>query len=360
MPTYECKECNFSSDRLNDYNRHLNTPKHARMSLTNSTEKNMPVICQKVSDKYICNCGKKCASRQSLWYHEKVCNFNDNNEKIVIEELEHLLDEKNIEQAKLKLLKLKEITQENSLGKKPKKVNKTKNIIDNITNTNGNNILTDSINNTLNNSLTNNSNNTLNNNINTSINNTLNTSISVTNYIKNTYPPTEPLMLLTEDEVEKLLEMTPKQSGGYSLGELVVFYYGKHLFGQFVGDFIVRACKKLDPKYQKFWASDVQRLTFLIQRAFNGGEVAWVQDKKGISLTKLIIDPVIDTVKNKVIEFKEICKKITSDPNKDSSTIEKFFNYGFNAEKLLYDIGIKESHKSVLRYIASEFQVQLN
>lgn len=352
MPTYECKCCNFTTDRLNGYNRHIDTNKHIKMLLLNPDDNNMPMtmtIYPKITDKYICICGKKCKSRQSLWYHEKICDFDsNNNENLVIKELENLLENNDIEQAKLKLSKLKEITQTNQIEKKPKKV-KNKTIITNISGNKMDNSVNNSVDNSIN--TTNVSNNIT--------NNTLN-SISVTNYVKNTYPPTEPLMLLTEDEVEKLLEMTPKQSGGYSLGELVVFYYGKHLFGQFVGDFIVRACKKLDPKYQKFWASDVQRLTFLIQRAFSGGEVAWVQDKKGVGLTKLVIDPVIDTLKNKVIEFREICKTITSDPKKDSSTVEKFYNYGYNAEKLLYDIGIKESHKDVLRYIASEFQVQIN
>lgn len=41
-------------------------------------------------------------------------------------------------------------------------------------------------------------------------------------------------MTLTEKEVLKLLELTPEQSGGHCLGELILFHYGKQLFGQFI------------------------------------------------------------------------------------------------------------------------------
>ena len=68
---------------------------------------------------------------------------------------------------------------------------------------------------------------------------------------------------------------------------------------------------------------------------------------------------MIDTIKNKVVEFQQICQTVIADKNKDQVTVEKFFNYGHNAQKLLCDIGLKDSHKDVLRYIASEFQVQI-
>ena len=30
MPLYECKNCNYSTKRLTEYNRHLKTKKHAK------------------------------------------------------------------------------------------------------------------------------------------------------------------------------------------------------------------------------------------------------------------------------------------------------------------------------------------
>jgi hypothetical protein len=138
-----------------------------------------------------------------------------------------------------------------------------------------------------------------------------------------------------------------------------LFHYGKQLFGQFIGDFIINAYKDKDPQYQKFWSSDIQRLTFIIRRELSKNEGVWVQDKKGICLTKFVISPVVETVESKVEEYKKVCEKTLKDPTINSDMGEKMMNYLFIAEKLLLDITTKEAHGKVLRYIAPHFQIDL-
>jgi hypothetical protein len=287
---------------------------------------------------FVCKCGKECNSRQSLRYHQKICKSVS-----VEDELLELVEKKDLDEIKNKIIEMKN---QKMIEKKPNKKVKTNNTLNNgIMNTGTVNNIVD---------------NTMENSNNTNTNNIINApSVSVFNYIKKTYSPSEPLMTLTEKEVLKLLELTPEQSGGHCLGELILFHYGKQLFGQFIGDFIINAYKDKDPQYQKFWSSDIQRLTFIIRRELSKNEGVWVQDKKGICLTKFVISPVVETVESKVEEYKKVCEKTLKDPTINSDMGEKMMNYLFIAEKLLLDITTKEAHGKVLRYIAPHFQIDL-
>ena len=70
MPTkYTCEICNFSSSKMSNYNKHLLTPKHQR--LTNPNEK-MP-------SSYTCECGKEYKHMSSLCNHKRTCKMNNEN-----------------------------------------------------------------------------------------------------------------------------------------------------------------------------------------------------------------------------------------------------------------------------------------
>ena len=363
---YSCEHCNFEASKAHDLLRHKSTLKHLQMiqSLNISDDK---YICKNVKQKeevikfiplenlaikkkqpnakiYTCDCGKECNSRQSFYYHKTVCKKGS-----VEDELLALVENENLDELKNKII---EIKNQKELEKKPKK--KTLNNILNTGNLNSNHSNTN--NNTIDNSINTNNNNSTKNNTNNLINAP---SVSVYNYIKQTYTPNEPLMSLTEKEVLKLLELTPEQSGGHCLGELILFHYGKQLFGQFIGDFIINAYKRKDPQYQKFWASDIQRLTFIIRRELSKNEGVWAQDKKGICLIKFVIAPVIETVEAKIEEYKIICDNNLHDPDLSYDLGDKYMGYIYSAEKLLLDITTKEAHSKVLRYIAPHFQIEI-
>ena len=72
---YDCKICDYVTSRKSQYDRHLSTAKHKR--LTNGNNKFEKVhIC--------CLCGKQFKQRQGLSRHKHTCNKNekdDNNEK---------------------------------------------------------------------------------------------------------------------------------------------------------------------------------------------------------------------------------------------------------------------------------------
>ena len=54
-----------------------------------------------------------------------------------------------------------------------------------------------------------------------------------------------------------------------------------------------------------------------------------------------------------------VCKTLMKQSQCDSDACEKYGNYLYNGKKLLLDIELKDAHKSVLKYIAPHFQVNL-
>jgi hypothetical protein len=329
---YECKCCNYITDRSDSYKKHIATAKHKKIEILTSKSGQ---LCLPQDNKYDCKCGKHYTTRQGLWHHAKICEYDETNNEMM--NIINALDETNVNELKEKLKQT--IITNNE--KKPKKVTKNKVSMKDST-----------IANSIGNTLMNNSNNT------NTINNTLNKhNISILNYVNNNYPPTKSLNKLNDGDIETILNMTPEEMGKHPFSEWIIYFYGKNLFGQFIGNFIIKAYKKENPKDQQFWSSDTQRLNFLIQRAFNSGEIAWTQDKNGNGLIKLIIDPIIDFIKTKVIEFQEICKQIMSDKKSDYDTLEKYGNYACDIKKLLVDIEHKNAHTSVLKHIAPVFQI---
>jgi hypothetical protein len=92
---FECKNCDYSTSRQSQYERHLTTDKHKnRLKST---------ISDKESSDYICHCGKIYKERTGLWRHKKKClqrskNHNSNlSNSENVESLVHYLMKENSE-----------------------------------------------------------------------------------------------------------------------------------------------------------------------------------------------------------------------------------------------------------------------
>ena len=64
---YECKQCEYTTCRKSQYDRHLNTAKHKIR--TNGTNRTDLVH----NNKFECECGKIYTARNSFWYHKQKC-----------------------------------------------------------------------------------------------------------------------------------------------------------------------------------------------------------------------------------------------------------------------------------------------
>lgn len=66
---YLCEDCNYSTCKKNDYNKHLATRKHKIVTNSYNLETNLAEKC------YECECGKSYKHRQNLYTHKKKCGY---------------------------------------------------------------------------------------------------------------------------------------------------------------------------------------------------------------------------------------------------------------------------------------------
>lgn len=76
-----CECCDYECSKQSDYNKHLLTGKHKKMTLL--TKK-----AAKIADStFNCNCGKEYTTRQGLWKHKKICADPFDTTKIISENM---------------------------------------------------------------------------------------------------------------------------------------------------------------------------------------------------------------------------------------------------------------------------------
>jgi hypothetical protein len=83
---YECIKCKFICCKLCDYNRHLLTGKHNRIS--NDNEK----APKNATRQYVCNCGKVYKYSSGLSKHKKLCDGNKKDSIIITDNKDEMKD----------------------------------------------------------------------------------------------------------------------------------------------------------------------------------------------------------------------------------------------------------------------------
>ena len=192
--SFECINCLFITGNKKDYKRHLATDKHKKKGNPDKILPNASLLGVVAPNQFCCECGKNYKHRQSLYVHQKKCNFkneknyennekNDNIQNIYnIENIENIkYSDKNAtkiiqnnEEVDCKVLLLKSIEQQNLIISEiiPKLVL----AMNSFTNCNNNNTVTNSNN-------TNNINQKLN--LNIYLNETCKDAISLNEFVKN-------------------------------------------------------------------------------------------------------------------------------------------------------------------------------
>jgi hypothetical protein len=108
-----CENCDFKCIKKGDYNRHLLTAKHARLTKTNQITSNENIILK-------CECSKEFKHKSSLSKHKKSCNFlknnnnnNNNNTDLIQIESNKQITELKEDNKELKIM-IKELIKENA------------------------------------------------------------------------------------------------------------------------------------------------------------------------------------------------------------------------------------------------------
>ena len=103
VKNFNCLNCNYTSSRRSDYNKHILTAKHKILMNTNKITTNV------VKQEFVCNCGKEYKFQSSLCFHKKSCNLISKKDQGKVQEIDQGKDQgkdqENIKDLVIQLIK---------------------------------------------------------------------------------------------------------------------------------------------------------------------------------------------------------------------------------------------------------------
>ena len=313
MAKYNCNSCEYTTDKMSNWERHKQSKKHknneSKLFIMNpaciryASGKDGDKVA-KSNDKsneitYECDyCGSEFKHHQNMYRHMKYrCK-----EKISLQNKNEILEKQN-----------KELNTEN------------KKLID--TNLNNSEVTKKSVN--------------------------------VMTYALKHFQDASPVGLLEDDKFDEMTKFLIYDEDGNkktnkSVEEIIIFHYKKDTLIKVLGELIVNKYKKTNPKKQSIWSSDISRLTFIVRDIIGKTKKSkWITDKKGIHITQTVINPMMDIIKKRLIKFVNKSGKII---NETKDILSKMHD----ANLALLAIKLGKIHSEILRYIAPHFNFNID
>lgn len=151
----------------------------------------------------------------------------------------------------------------------------------------------------------------------------------------------------------------------------LIFYYRKDTLDKYFGDFIVKHYKKDKPELQSIWNSDTERLNYFIRELTNccnsdditsikknNLDIQWIIDKKGLKMTKYIINPLLDYIC--VINVNYINQKHKENEKSNYKKIDKILKDMETIACINNDIKNNILSKNINKYVAPHFYFDKN
>ena len=313
MTKYNCISCGYSTTRKNDHTRHITSQRHLKKvntlvaengappKLRHDSARKEPLSANKVRECSICH--TTFTRLSNLTRHHKTCNKLD-----TITERVKVLEEENERiqrEAKDKELLLKKQAKEKEKIFK-KQLDTYENMLKSFTTPQA---------------------------------------INYYNFICTNYPNTPALKgQISYHNIIDAKTMT--------LIEVVTMYYYDNKLVSFIGDYIIKLYKKEKSKDQSMWSTDVSRLTYIISECCNKTkETTWSYDKKGAKIKKIVIEPALKYLRDKLLDF---CKE--SGGNTEIHILRQMIA----ATGTIQVIDDGKLASDVAKYIAPEFIVNNN
>mgnify|MGYP001764006584 FL=1 len=117
------------------------------------------------------------------------------------------------------------------------------------------------------------------------------------NYIQMNYPNAP--VLAGKKSYANLLKTNKMK-----LVDLIIMYYEQNRLVTFIGDYLIKEYLHKEPEKQSLWTTDLARLTYIISQAHKKGS-EWSYDKKGSKTKKIIIEPVLEYIRNELARYNE-------------------------------------------------------
>lgn len=123
-------------------------------------------------------------------------------------------------------------------------------------------------------------------------------SMSALNYVIKNMNDAPILKALPNEDIKKMLDYGDK-TDTYMVESVVYAFQEKHAT-KLLGDAIIKYYKTDNPKQQSLWNTDVSRLTYLVRLTVHD-EDDWIVDKQGIRTNRIIIEPFLNYIRDKIL-----------------------------------------------------------
>ena len=163
------------------------------------------------------------------------------------------------------------------------------------------------------------------------------------NYILTNYPNAP--ALTGRESYKNLLE-----SKTMTFIDVICMYHSDNKLVQFVGDYLIKEYLNKEPNKQSLWTTDLSRLTYIISEARKNGNI-WSYDKKGVQTKKIIIEPILQYIRNELYNY---CQK------KGGTTKAHILKKMIASNEIIQTIDNGELLEKINKYIAPEFSFKIS
>ena len=180
-----------------------------------------------------------------------------------------------------------------------------------------------------------------------------NNSMSILKYANLHMKDAEPLEKPNNETVLKVIGYkNPKnnESKNETYVKTAIHKFNHHIFHSFVGDMMIEYCKPKKTNKTNLITTDTSKLNFTIMQKITKGkkeQKEWINDKSGKKFTEFVLNPVIDAVKQTLIEFVEFKK--TKELNESNLCLMA------KCIELKRDIEANKFTNQILKYVAPHF-----
>jgi hypothetical protein len=138
--------------------------------------------------------------------------------------------------------------------------------------------------------------------------------------------------------------------------QFVLYLFRNDMLQTHIAGMIVKAYKTPNPEDQTFWNTDAARLSYILRDAV-GDVTEWQTDKGGVKIRNMVIEPMLENMKLRMIEYLEKCNNMIVDKNnKDKVSILKEME---EIHELIDVINSKTLAKDIIRCIAPQFHLDV-
>ncbi len=326
MTPYYCNYCFYETKKRSDFNKHLKTRKHNSCLMTLKNKKKISL--RKSSDTVTELCSGDVASEEKPLFLCSFCETNysrlDNLKRHEVKCSKRIIYEKDKELQK----------QNNKLLKCEQELHYFKQIIQ----------LSEK---------------------------KEDTSISKFKFINKNYNTAGPLKKITYDDFAQINQIkfidndkknfiSDRKTYNEKLIEDVLYSYRHDILDSYIGEAIVKMYKNFDPSNQSIWITDQSRLKYVIRTCDDRDNTYWTADKNGKNTNRYLVSPIIKEIKKLLIEYQSKYCTPCDGIEYSFDYQEKMMKDSEDICQIVRDIDDEKLNKKILKFISSEFSVDMN